>query len=563
MRKRHTLVRVTQIAVLIPATLVLACGALDGSAKFPKNESGLVHDINELREKSSLPPLEVSEILTKTALKRASIAASTGAFPPHADPLPGLIADGAYARFALLHEVQATDFRAAAQKILTDTLSKSKLLHPALTHIGIGAAMNGKTVMLAVDLAKLVPKYETKDAVAIIQQKLDEKRIRNSLELLSVNENLSTAAQNAASRFMSGEADSDKALEETQEALKTETFAFGRMTVSFQTAPDPTLVTIPERAADPALAFVGIGVAQGIHKDLEAGSVAVVLILAEPQTAHDSTRNLTDIPPPKAQLRSKPSADKPLSDQAWTATLTGNHRKAAELFEKAYRKTKTKSFMYEAARAHARNDNTAAALKDMRLYADMVSGEEKKHALDLVAKLEKGESIFSATAEDQMSVEAKRFFLMGRLLYEQKQWDGAVDAFQQAYKFSPTPEILYNIGLSHYRAGRIGEALNFFGEYQRLTPGAANIEEARQFFDIGVDLYKSGRFDAASLQFAMAYAFLPFPELVYNLGLCYKAMGENDKAIRFFREYLENELPEKDRNAVRAMIRGLSSGRKP
>ena len=92
---------------------------------------------------------------------------------------------------------------------------------------------------------------------------------------------------------------------------------------------------------------------------------------------------------------------------------------------------------------------------------------------------------------------------------------------------------------------------------------AANIEEARQFFDIGVELYKSGRFDAASLQFAMAYAFLPFPELVYNLGLCYKAMGENDKAIRFFREYLENELPEKDRNAVRAMIRELSSGKKP
>lgn len=558
MRIRQTLQGMRQIAVVFFTASILGCGARTTGAGFPRTESALLGEINALRTKTGLPPLAISEILTSTARQRAVDAASGRADNKDENRLPLLVKAGAFARFSLSHAVAAPTFGEGGQKIITDTLSKSKLLHPALTHVGIGVEKKSGVTHIAVDMAKLVPLISDHTGLAVIQQKLDEKRVRNSLELLTENNHLNAAADTAAKKFMDGNASSDEVLATAQAALKSETFAFGRMTVSFQSASDLGQAVIPERAGDPSLAFAGIGIAQGNRADLEAGSVAVVIILAEPQTAHDGTRSISALPPPKAQPRAKIATDKPLTDQAWTATLTGNHSKAAKLFEKAYQQTPKPSLLYEAARAHARNDNAGAALKDMRLYAKLAEGEDKLKAMALIAKLESGESIFSASKDEQMSVEAKRFFVMGQLLFEQKEWDGAVDAFQQAYKFSATPEIVYNIGLAHYRAGRIGEALNFFGEYQRLVPGAADVAEARQFFDIGVELYQSGRFEAASLQFAMAYSFLPFPELVYNLALCYKAMGEDEKATRFFREYLENELPSEDQDAVRKIIRELA-----
>jgi len=345
----------------------------------------------------------------------------------------------------------------------------------------------------------------------------------------------------------------------SQSKLNAATFALGRVTIHFQVASDLDSVLIPERTSDPALAYVGCGVAQGNHPDHEPGSLAVVILLAEPQTAHNASRKISNLPPPKGVRKSIIRTDKSLTEQAWTATLTGNHTKAAKLFEQAYRRQKQPALLYEAARAHARNGDTDSALKKMREYTTKVKGEEKTHGEAMIARLEKGESIFTASKQEIMSTEAKRFFVMGQTLFEQGEWDGAVDAFQQAYQYSAHPEIIYNIGLAHLRAGRLGDALNFFGEFQRQVPEASSVEQAKQLFEIGVELYATGQFESASRQFAMAYGFLPFPELVYNMGLCYKAMGDKKKAIRFFREYLINDLEDDTRKEVEAIVEELQS----
>jgi tetratricopeptide (TPR) repeat protein len=335
--------------------------------------------------------------------------------------------------------------------------------------------------------------------------------------------------------------------------------AFGRVTVNFQVASDFDSVAIPERASDPKLGYVGIGMAQGNHPDHEPGSLVVVMLLTEPQADHDARREISNVPPPKAAPKAQNTSNKPLTDQAWLATLTGNHQKAAKLFEKAYRTQKNPLLLYEAARAHARDENMTSALSQMRRYAELAVGNNKKNAKKMVARLEKGETIFTATKKEKMSVEAKRFFVIGQSLFQREEWDGAVDAFQQAYKYSQHAEIIYNIGLTHLRAGRIGDALGFFEEYQRLIPEATNVDEAQQLFDIGVKLYQQKQFESASRHFAMAYGFLPFPELVYNMALCYKAMGENKKAIRFFQEFLSNDLTQKERRAVEAIVQELRS----
>jgi tetratricopeptide (TPR) repeat protein len=133
-----------------------------------------------------------------------------------------------------------------------------------------------------------------------------------------------------------------------------------------------------------------------------------------------------------------------------------------------------------------------------------------------------------------------------------------VDAFQQAYTYSKHPDIIYNIGLTHLRAGRLGEALDYFGEYQKSVPRVNSANEAKQLFVIGVELYQAGQFEAASTNFAMAYAFAPFPELIYNLALCYKAMNQKEEALRFLREFVHTDPPKKERIEVEKMIRQLS-----
>jgi tetratricopeptide (TPR) repeat protein len=310
--------------------------------------------------------------------------------------------------------------------------------------------------------------------------------------------------------------------------------------------------------SDPALESVGVGLAQGNHPEHEAGSIAVALLVAAPQKAHEAERGALEIPPPKAvpsqrELGRKGSA----VDRAWIATLTGSHRRAARLFKQAYKKSKDPQLLYEAARAHARDGNIKAALSEMKKYSGLVEGEDKIKALDMVARLELGETIFATSKEEKMSTETKRFFVIGQRLFEQGEWDGAIDAFQQAYTYTKHPDIIYNIGLTHLRAGRVGEALRFFDEYQRHVPEASNVGQARQLFDIGLELYKAGQFEAASRHFAMTYAFMAFPELVYNLALCHKAMGENDKAVRFLREFLDTDPPEKDRAEAQKMIDDL------
>jgi FimV-like protein len=247
-----------------------------------------------------------------------------------------------------------------------------------------------------------------------------------------------------------------------------------------------------------------------------------------------------------------------LADQAWIATLAGNHRKAAKLFEKAYAKTKQPELLYEAARAHARDGATKKALKTMNRYAELAEGEDLAKAAEMVAKLEKGESIFGQSEEKQLNVEAQRWLLMGRNLFERGEWDGAIDAFQQAYTYAKHPDIIYNIGLAHVRAGRVGEALNFFEEYQRTVPEATNVEEAKQLFSIGVELYRLGQFEAASRHFAMAYGMLPIPDLVYNLALCYKAMGDIAEAQRLLREFIDSGPSKKDKAEAEKMLKELS-----
>lgn len=543
------------LALGISAT---GCGGQSTGAVSVRDRSMAMDLMNHEREIAQQPPLVVSDALSRTAAARAARVASGKVPPSEETPLPRLIAAGCYARFALSHGAIADDFESAMEKLVKDPLGAGKISHGGVTHVGIGTADGSAGTAIVIDLARMIEPVDTAAAAKNFREEIDRRRELNGSAPLTLDENLDRLAREVSERFMAGGATSDAIIADSQKEIEAEGFALGRVTIAFQVADSLEGAVIPERVTDPSLAFMGIGVAQGNHPDHDPGAIAMTFFLAEPQTANSERRVTTDIPPPKAVPIGKSASRGTLTEQAWLATLTGNHKKAARMFEKAYRQKKAPSLLYEAARAHARNKEPDKALEAMRDYARLVEGDELTRIEEIIAKLERGESIFEESRSARMSLEAKRFFVLGQRLFDQEEWAGAIDAFQQAYTYAPAPEILYNIGLAHLKAGKVGTALDFFAEYQRLVPEAKSPDEAKQLFMMGVELYRVGQFEAAARRFAMAYAVMPIPDLVYNLALCHKAMGEKDQALKLLREFLDSDPSAEDRARVNEMIAEIS-----
>ncbi len=518
----------------------------------------ILQSINAERKKAGVEPLEIDDKLSQGARKRAVQSASANSTIPDEASLKRLVQAGNFARFSLSLEVKGEDLEAITRDLRTNPISRGKLTHPSLSHVGVGFAERLASLFVVMDFAKLVDTIEFPNARKTVIERIGERRQGNSVEVLAQDKKLDEMAQQAADEYMSTNKSGEVLIAETQRDLNQATFVLGRVLVTFQVAADLASVVIPERVSDPALAYAGLGLAQGNHKAHEPGALAVVLLLAEPQTAHQVKRTRPTVPPAKSIDTAPGQVKESIVDQAWVATLAGNHLRASELFEKAYQQTKKGKLLYEAARARARNEQFDKALNLMRRYAQIAKGKEREKADKLVGKLEKGETIFSKSQKHKMSVEARRFFLIGQRLFTQQEWDGAIDAFQQAYSYSPHPDIIYNIGLTHCRAGRIGAALDFFGEYQRFVPQAESVDQAKQLFAIGMELYNLGQFEAASRHFTMAYGQLPTGELLYNLALCHKGMGNKKEAIRLLREFLDTDPHHRDRADAKKMIKELS-----
>lgn len=74
-------------------------------------------------------------------------------------------------------------------------------------------------------------------------------------------------------------------------------------------------------------------------------------------------------------------------------------------------------------------------------------------------------------------------------------------------------------------------------------PGMASAEPtrkdaAKRYVERGLAAQVDGDFDAAVLFFKKAYALIPHPELLFNLGQAYRLKGEPTVALRYYREYL-------------------------
>ncbi len=83
-------------------------------------------------------------------------------------------------------------------------------------------------------------------------------------------------------------------------------------------------------------------------------------------------------------------------------------------------------------------------------------------------------------AEIEGEPDARTAFQMGQASFHNGQYEGAMRAFQEAYRLEPRPELLYQIGESARRAGRLRRALDALERYLRETsavhPRRASVE---------------------------------------------------------------------------------------
>jgi tetratricopeptide (TPR) repeat protein len=77
-------------------------------------------------------------------------------------------------------------------------------------------------------------------------------------------------------------------------------------------------------------------------------------------------------------------------------------------------------------------------------------------------------------------------------------------------------------------------------------PATDNVQQARERFQRGAELYKEGSFDAAFAEFSRAYEIAPNYRVLFNLGQVELERHDYASAMRFFQRYLEDGGAEVD-----------------
>lgn len=82
---------------------------------------------------------------------------------------------------------------------------------------------------------------------------------------------------------------------------------------------------------------------------------------------------------------------------------------------------------------------------------------------------------------------------------------------------------------------------------------------ARRHFDKADKLFALGRFDEALEQYEKAFDAKPIPDFLFNIGQCYRNLGDYESAIFSFRKFLTLEPETPRRAAVEQLIDELEA----
>jgi tetratricopeptide (TPR) repeat protein len=92
------------------------------------------------------------------------------------------------------------------------------------------------------------------------------------------------------------------------------------------------------------------------------------------------------------------------------------------------------------------------------------------------------------------------------------------------------------------------------------APDSPRVARARELFAQGMQAYQANDFERAATLLTQVDEVIPSAELAYNIAYCYQRMSEPERAIRFYRRYLDTGTPtEAERADVQARIAAMEA----
>ena len=275
----HLLRFIRRWALYLLPVFTIACNHSNYDTLPREGAINLLGRINQLRAGQDLVPLQMDDALNGTATARAWKVASGGPDEPDEATLKRMTDAGIFARFALSCVTRGESVEAAMNRVFDDPLSASRVSHGGVTHIGMNIARSGGTIVLVLDMARLVPAADPETITGKLIEDIRTRRERIGVAPLAMDNTLNDAAVQLVSDFMNRADTSDSLIAKAQASLASNNFNLGKITVAFQVVGIPGDIVVPERTSDPGAAAMGISVRQGNHPDHDPGAVAVAIFL--------------------------------------------------------------------------------------------------------------------------------------------------------------------------------------------------------------------------------------------------------------------------------------------
>lgn len=164
--------------------------------------------------------------------------------------------------------------------------------------------------------------------------------------------------------------------------------------------------------------------------------------------------------------------------QGHAAYDAGRFDEASARIVEAYELTHEPDLAFDAGRIFERMSDYANALRYFGIYlrdgaptAEERTDVEARIAAIRIADARRRNQVFTAPAsEDELTAEARTFFLRGVAMFRRRQYSAAQTAFLAAYRFSPLPEVVYNLAVTSERLDARQDAIDYYREYLRSQP---------------------------------------------------------------------------------------------
>lgn len=167
-----------------------------------------------------------------------------------------------------------------------------------------------------------------------------------------------------------------------------------------------------------------------------------------------------------------------LFEQGQAAYAAGRFDEASAKMVEAYELTRAPDLAFNAASIFERMSDYANALRYFEIYLrdgsptpEERSATEARVAAIRAADERRRNQVYTVPAsDDELTNEARTFFLRGVAMFRRRQYSAAQTAFLAAYRFAPLPEVIFNLAVTSERLDARQDAIDYYREYLRATP---------------------------------------------------------------------------------------------